>query len=141
MLLKIFDRIQYKSKGRLYLIFMTVLTGYGSLGPAPALTAMFAAEQGPRALLSIALIVLAVLAFADLVINEFLTEQFFWRTSLRWRHIIYAGIAVCYTIAAIQAGIYGNPVFLTFFAGSVMASFVAGFADIFKRYSANNVKN
>ena len=141
MLLKIFDRIQYKSRGRLYLIFMTMLTGYGSLGPAPTMTAMFAADRGPRALLSIAMLVLAILAFADLVINEFMPDQFVWRTSLRWREMIYAAIAVCYTIAAIQADIYGNPVFLAFFIGSVVAALTAGFSHVFQIAARDNDQN
>ena len=141
LLIRLFVRVQYKSRGRLYLIFMTGLTGYGSLGPAPTMTAMFAAEHGPRALLSIGLIVLAALAFADLVINEFLTERFVWRTSLHWREMIYAAIAVCYTVAAIQADIYGHPVFLAFFIGSTVAALTAGFSHVFQIAARNNEQN
>ena len=141
LLIRLFDRIQYKSKGRLYLIFLTGLTGFGSLGSAPRLNELFASEDGPRAILSIALILLSVLAFIDILINDFLPEKFVLKSTLRWRHMIYAGIAICYCIAALQAGIYGSPVFLMFFAGSVIAAFVAGFGDIFKRFSPANVKN
>ena len=139
LLLKILDRVQYKSKGRLFLIFLTLLTGIGSLGYGPVLTAVFASENGPRTLLSLAFIILGLLALVDLVINEFLPERFVLKSTLRRRHAIYAGIAICDTLGAIQAGIYGNPVFLFFFAGSVVAAFVAGFADIFKRYTPDDV--
>ena len=105
------------------------------------MTAMFAAENGPRALLSLALFFLAVLALADLIINEFLPERFVLKSTLRWRHMIYAAIAVCYTIAAIQADIYGNPVFLTFFIGSIVAALTAGFSHVFQIAARNNEQN
>lgn len=102
-----------------------------------ALTHKLITQSGERGWwLVSALACVAVVGIFDVIVNDLLPDRFHLRCAKRWRHLIYAALAIglmCITYVFIAGGAGWRALVLPFWVDASFAALVA-FLDLFQRH-------